>query len=246
MAESRVRQAGVELLRELHLQLSNHWGAPLVGWKPTSQGVGGMHNPKGWASIRFVLWKMIQGVRALMYDQPMIVEDPGSIVLLVDDQDRVGLIQSFRMVGPRLRNEDGHTRRIEEVDREGRWPELAEGLGKWMWEAPRGLAHGDETKAELEAMALTVARREAGEEAGATLKSARLVGLTVANPGFFTHGQPTVIAEVAITGKAHADDLEIIGNLHFFTSEELRGLIKAGELEDGLTLAPIGMWLLGA
>ncbi len=68
----------------------------MVGWKPTSTGEGGLVNPMGWAMIRGVLWKRDGGNVIPLYDQPLIVEKPGAIVI-ARMGDRIGVIRQRRM-----------------------------------------------------------------------------------------------------------------------------------------------------
>ena len=233
------KDGGVTLLQEEHLKMTNPWGKPVVGWQPNSQGVGGLHNPMGYGMMRVVVQKMVNGVMTLLYDQPVIVENIGSIVITQLD-GRVGLVRNFRMVGERLLPNAGATY-IRRLQNEGRWDDLAKSLGRWCWEAPRGLAPPQAEGEELKAFILRTAKIEALEEAGFCLKDARIVGLVNVNPTFFPHAQYVVQAQLSGVENAKPENLEIIGSRQFFTMQELRALNNKGEFDDGLTLAALAL-----
>lgn len=235
---SKRKEAGAVLLEEAHRHQTNPWGDPVVGWEPTRQGEGWV-NPKGWGIIRITLWKLVNGVKTLLYDQPTIVENLGVIVILRDREGRVGLVRNFRMTSAkRFDNGSSYVRRIQE---EERWAEVVESLGEWTWEAPQGLA----TVADgpLQEVAFAVAKRESRQEAGVELGQCRLLGPVNTNPTFFTHPQQVVEAVVIKVGDAEPEHLEIIGNLQFFTPAEVRELHQKGELTNSLTLS--ALWLAG-
>lgn len=228
----------LSLLEQEHENMKNPFGNPVVGWLPTSQGVGGIHNPKGWALLRTVVHKMVDGILRALYDQPTIVENVGSIVIC-QLGDRVGMAQNYRMVGERLLPHAGALY-IQRLQSEKRWEELLSKLGRWSWEAPKGLAPG-ETQEDLEDFILRTAKLEALEEAGFTLRDARIVGRVNANPTFFAHSQYIVHAHIESVGNSKPEDLEIIAGRKFFTMDELRELNNRGEFDDGLTLAGLAL-----
>lgn len=61
------------------------------------------------------------------------------------------------------------------------------------------------------------------------------------NATFFLHPQWVVLAEIESAGEARPENPEIIGNSRLFTRADLRGLVDAGELDDGLTLAAFAL-----
>ncbi|MFA5324027.1 MAG: hypothetical protein WC373_15245 [Smithella sp.] len=230
----------VVLLAPEHFGATNSWGQPVVGWVPNSQGIGGLHNPRGYGLVRVVLQKLVDGAMQFLYDQPIIVENAGSIVL-AQLGDRVGLVQNFRMVGDRLLPDAG-AEYIKRLQEERLWSKLLETLGRWHWEAPRGLAPSSKRDDEdFESFVLRTAKLEALEEAGLGIEKARIVGRVNANPTFFPHAQYVVHAQIASVGDAVPENLEIIGNMHLFTRQELRRLNDAGEFDDGLTLAALAL-----
>lgn len=236
--EPSSREAGAVLLSEEHRHLTNPWGNPVVGWQPTSQGEGWV-NTRGWGINRIVLWKLVEGVKTLLYDQPVVVENLGVIIILRDREGRVGLVRNFRMTNAqRFDNGSTYVRRIQD---EERWAEVVEGLGEWSWEAPQGLA----TVADgpLEQVAYAVAKRESRQEAGVELGEIRVLGPVNTNPTFFIHPQQVVEAQVIGVGDAEPEHLEILGNLQFFTPTQVRELHQKGELTNSLTLS--ALWLAG-
>jgi 8-oxo-dGTP pyrophosphatase MutT (NUDIX family) len=235
------KQGRLTLLDESHFGQKNPWEQDVVGWQPNSQGFGGLHNPRGFAMLRVVVEKDMDGQMRPLYDQPIIVENPGAIVI-AQLGDKIGLIQSYRMVGPRL-PEDAGSEYIRRLDEEKLWSELAESLGQPMWEAPRGLipAEGKTEDECLEDCIIRTAKLEALQEAGLTIGEARIVGQVNANPTFFPHAQYIVQAKIESIGEAQHEDLEIIGAMRLFTVEELRELNSRGEFNDALSLAGLAL-----
>ena len=235
------KDAGAELLEEKHFAMINPWGKPVVGWKENSQGTGGIHNPMGFALARIVLWKIMNGVKAHLYDQPIIVENAGSIVIAELD-GKIGLVRNFRMVGERLLP-DAASNYIRQLQEGSLWRKLIETLGQWHWEAPRGLAPVRKEDESTEAFIIRTAKLEAVEEAGFKIEEARIAGRVNANPTFFAHSQYVVHAKITAMGKAMPENLEIIKGSKLFSIDEIRKLVETGEFDDGLTLA--GMALCG-
>ncbi len=234
--------AGVEILKDGHFQMTNPWKKPVVGWQPTSQGVGGLYNPMGFAALRVVNTKLVDGVMVPLYDQPLIVENLGSIVI-AQLGDRVGLVKNFRMIGERLLPDAG-AEYIRRLESEKRWEELLSTLGQWSWEAPRGLAPG-KGEEDMKSFILKTAKIEAAEEAGFKIEDARIAGRVNVNTTFFPHAQYVVHARIDSIGKAKPEELELLGATRLFTMRELRELNDAGEFVDGLTLAALALCGLG-
>ncbi len=240
MGKQRAGEA--TLLEESHLSAMNQWGHPVVGWIPNSQGLGGLHNPRGYGLVRIVLNKLTEGILRPLYDQPILVENAGSIVI-AQLGDKVGLIQNFRMTGDRILPVAGADY-IRELQKQNLWSILISSLGQWQWECPRGLIppSADNTGNEsLEDFALRTAKMEAAEEAGYEITEARVVGEVNTNPTFFAHSASVVHAKIASIGDADHEDLEMIGDSRLFTMGELRDLCNAGEFKDGLTLSALAL-----
>ncbi|HCC23827.1 TPA: hypothetical protein DF272_06665 [Candidatus Falkowbacteria bacterium] len=233
------KNAGVGLLETDHFNLTNPWGKPVVGWKETSQGFGGLFNPQGWAALRAVLFKLApESLKQWLYDQILLVENPGAIVIMELD-GRIALTRNFRMVGERLLPEAAgdYIRRLNE---ERLWNVLLDTLGRWMWETPRGLIN-DPKSQNLEEFILRTAKVEALEESGYRLKDVRIAGRVNANSTFFAHAQYIVYGKIESQGEAKPEDLEMIGNSKLFTLDQLREMNQTGEFEDGLTLAGLAL-----
>ena len=244
---------GVELFVEgVHRWMMNPRGQSVVGWR----GVAGAENGRAFCNAGggfALLWVVHRkpgpdGQLTRLYEQPCIVENPGAIVVALDDRGRIGLVQNFRGVrGPRLKGVPV-SNYVRTVDEQNRWGELVKTLGQWTWECPRGLAppekvaSSDEDGGEaLKRHVLKVARLEAAEEAGFELKNPRIVGSMNINTTFFAHDQMVVRAQLARIGKTEHEDLEQIGAVRFFSLEELGAMRDAGEFTDGITLAALAM-----
>lgn len=235
----KTKEKGIKLLAEQNVGKTNRFGKPVVGWRSTSQGVGGLYNPLGFGLLRGVVWmRDDSGEQSPLYDQPVIVENAGAIVI-AQSGDRIGLIQNYRMVGERILP-DAASQYVQRLNDEYRWDELMDSLGKWMWEAPRGLLPGD-SASDLETFILKTAKMEALDEGGLTLDDVRIVGRVNVNSTFFPHAQWVVSGRITATGQSNPEDTEMIGATKLFTRQELRELNNRGEFDDGLTLAAMAL-----
>ena len=236
---SREKEGSAVLLDSSHFEMENPWGEPVVGWVENSQGIGGLHNPRGYAMLRIVLQKLVDGVRRPLYDQPVIVENPGSVVIIELD-GKVGLVQNFRMVSERILPDTGASY-IKLLQKKKLWGKLIDSLGRWCWEAPKGLVPPKKEGESLIDFIIRNAKIEALEEAGFEIKDARIIGRVNVSPTFTPHSQFVVHANLKSTHRAQPESLEIIGKRQFFTMEELRKLNDMGEFDDGLTLAGLAL-----
>lgn len=227
--------AGLTLLHEIHTTSINPWQKPVVGWRESSQGVGALHNPMGFAMTRIV---HLNDAGQPLYDQIQLIENAGAIVLPVMG-DRIGLIHAWRPTAERLM--DAGAEYIRRLEEEARWDELTATLGQWHWEAPRGLAPSSVKGEDLENYILRTAKLEAAEEAGFTIANARIRGRVNMNTTFFAHAQYVVSANVVEIGHKNPEDLEVIGATRFFAIEELRQLNQTGEFVCGSTLAAMAL-----
>lgn len=117
--------------------------------------------------------------------------------------------------------------------------ERVHGGGKF-WGVPRGFMNPGETPDQA-------ARREAGEEAGASVvRSSILLGRLNPNPTFVGTDGPVVALEVDIErlGQIKPDRTEKIYKVQFFTLSEvyqhvLNGQFEGGSFNDGVSLAAI-------
>ncbi len=234
----------LRLLQRADLATENPFGKPVVGWLETSQGEGGLYNPGGYAMLRVVVQKLINGEPKAIYDQPQIVEKLGAVVipqLSSDMGGKIGFIESFRFNGDRIDTVDANY--IKALNDEERWEELCASLGSWKYELPAGVVPaGTDRKGDWQDQALQIAKLEAIEEAGLELVTAQALGLINFNPTFFAHPQAIVHGIVGKQVDQSHEDLEIIGGkVHFFSPAEIREKINLRELDDGRSLSALCM-----
>lgn len=221
----------------VRLFIKGDFEAALVGWKPTSQGEGGLFNPRGFAAIRVVVQRFIDDeLKKDLYDQPLIVESPGAVVVCQAGM-KVGLVENYRFVGERIL--DVGVEYIARLNTEERWIDLLDSLGAWKWELPRGIAPGEGKS--LEEIVIAAARTEALDEAGFTLDRVRIAGRVNVNFTFFPHAQYVIHGRIVGVKEQNPEDLEIIGKTHLFSGEELRRMVGTGEFDDGLGLAALAI-----
>ncbi len=209
----------------------------LAGWKPASTGAGGLVNPMGFAALRVIVRKAVEGNLKDLYDQPIIVENAGAIVVC-QAGDRVGLVKNFRFVGERLMAAGKDY--VRRLDSERRWGELLTTLGHWQWELPRGISQV-ESETDLEKFVVATAKAEALEETGYRIANARICGRLNTNPTFFAHSQYVVKGEVVSVGEQRPEETEMIGATKLFSAEEIRAMADCGEIQDGMTLAGLAL-----
>lgn len=235
------------------LFIDSDLGTKLHGWRQEGledrrgDRIHGFVNPMGFGLVHVVNQKGADGKFSDLYDQFVLIENPGAIVVCTDDAGRVGLIQNFRLVGDRPpeileRLKDPATGAFQfssyvRTLREKRLIEdLLATLGEHVWELPRGLAPAGET-ADLEAFVRKVAAIEAKEEAGFDVADVRLRGKVNANTTFFPHPQHVVTARIVGRGARRPEEFESIGKVRMFAPDELRRMADEDALFDGLTLA---------
>lgn len=223
------------------------------GWRQhgmkTREGarIDGNVNDMGFAVMHVVNQKDDKGEWKDQYDQYVLFENPGAIVVCTDAAGRVGLVPNFRLVGDRLdpvleqlKNPEtgkyNYAAYIRTLREKNLFQVALGNLGEYVWELPRGLAPAGET-ADMAAFIKKVAAIEAKEEAGLDLADVRLRGKVNANTTFYPHAQFVVSARIVGTGASRPEALESIGKLKMFTPEELRAMCDADTLFDGLTLA---------
>ncbi|OGL89310.1 hypothetical protein A3H75_02460 [Candidatus Uhrbacteria bacterium RIFCSPLOWO2_02_FULL_51_9] len=264
MAELRTDRAGALRLLELRdvrkaEPVKNTFGKPLVGWRSSVFGYGGLVNPMGYAVMRCVVQKMIDGHLEDLYDQPVLIENPGAIVVCrigsltgsltsrasegsgrtsAGPGARVGLVQNWRLVGERIATTPGQY--VRELEENGRWDELFRTLGAWRWELPQGLAPPSDEQ-DLTAFVLKSAKLEAVEEGGFVVRNARIAGRVNASPTFFPHAQYVVDAEIARVESQDAEDLEMLGGTWLATPADIRQLVIAGELDNAMSLSALAI-----
>ncbi len=210
---------------------------PLVSWKTTSLGDGSVFNPAGWGLLRVVTQRIVNGEAKDAYDQAIMVENAGAIVVC-ESAGKVGLVQNFRFVAERLMNAGKDY--VKKLDEEKRWGELLATLGQWQWELPRGMSTV-ESETDLGKFVVATAKVEAFEESGFVIEDARICGKCNPNSTFFAHSQYVVSGRVAATKPNCPEPSELLGATRLFSGEEIRRLANEGELQDGLTFAALAL-----
>lgn len=237
------KTAGIEILTKEHFSNQRKPKEKVeIGWEKVDGAARSFANLKGWACVWGVLWKVVGEVKKLLYEQPMLFENPGAIVLLKKGE-KFGLVQNYRMVGERLsvpkKWDKGY---IAYLTTNKLWEKLFHTLGKWTWEAPMGLQKDfDETKG-LEAIVRDIAEKEALEEAGCKIGDIEILGQIVDKPTFVAHGQYCVVGNVVEESEQKAEDLEIIGKIHFFSMSEIIELWRKGDFVDGRTMSALFLY----
>lgn len=159
----------------------------VIGWSKVEGVARSFANPNGWACVWGVLWKILQGSKNFLYEQPMLFENEGAVVLLKKGE-KFGLVQNYRLIGKRLpvppEWKKGY---IAYLNEHKLWGELLETLGQWTWEAPMGLGKNIDTTNGLENMIHEIAKKEAMEEAGCVIKNLKILGEGVDKPTFVAH-----------------------------------------------------------
>jgi 8-oxo-dGTP pyrophosphatase MutT (NUDIX family) len=215
-------------------------GTSINGWKSLPAPLSGLVNTKGWGAIRIVVQKILEstegGARQDLYDQVLLVENPGAVVVCLSDE-RVGLVSNFRFTGNRLTDDSDY---VKLLTQENRWAELLESLGQWHWELPRGLAPVA-AETDLKSYITRTAKMEAKEEAGFEIVDPRICGKVNANTTFFAHAQLVVSASIAEVGESNPEPAEFIGAMRLFSKSELRQLTEDGGFDDGLSLAALAV-----
>lgn len=205
------------------------------GWK---RGEGDMvfGNPKA-ALIYHVVWveedPTAPGGFKILYDQILRCEAGGGMSVVIDEQGRIGLMQAFR---PQTKDQEAWRKAWPNVD--------VSKLGRPSWELPRGFAKVDESGAESGTEA---ARRETEEETQSIVTTSRSIGYVCDNTASAPHLTAMQIATVDQSRRPQvaADPNEkFLAPLTWFTREQIRDMVRSGEIYCGYTLSGIAKWLL--
>ncbi len=146
-----------------------------------------------------------------LYDLWIVDNPPAAAVAALDDRGYLGLVHIWRPV--------------TEMRVSPRRVSLSE-LGRWRWELPRGLADPDEA---LDMAAI----REGSEELGCVLTSPRILGYYHGNSSYIPRPIPLYLANAGRRVDHGHDEHEGIRHAEFFSPEEVRAMILAGEIDDG-------------
>ena len=135
-----------------------------------------------------------------------VVRHRGSAVMLAaDEQDRILLVQQFRLPA-----------------------------GKKLWELPAGKVDEGE-------IVLDTAKRELREETGYSAKTWTKLVSYFPSPGYVEEYMTIFLATDLTEGEPEPMDDERIEK-RWFTRDELDGMIRNGEMEDGKTLTGYLLW----
>lgn len=204
-----------------------------LGWALIPETRESRANPRGWA----LLWTAV--LQGPGYEQPVLVEAPGAMVVVRDQQGRIAFVDQHRAHRPRLaealsgREGLGYVALLT-IDM--LWGKLmSEHRGTLSRELPGGLVDGKDLKLGLdyEELIRRIAKREASEESGLRIKVVNVfLDAMNANSVFFLHGQSVVVAELESIGKATPDPEEAIKNRCWRTPEEIREDIRTRVILD--------------
>jgi hypothetical protein len=213
---------------------------PIHGWNGIDgHPLLGLYNPRGWAALHIVVQRLIDGVYKDMYDQVLLIEDPGVIVVCMQG-DMVALVPNFRFTAKRL--DEGVQSYVKKLSDENRWEELSATLGRWNWEAPRGISPASmDDQASLAARVIQIARLEALAEAGFELSEVKVCGMCNPNSTFFAHEQYVVRAKIERVGRQAPEAFEMLQGVALFTKDEVRAMMANGQLTDGLTIGALAI-----
>jgi hypothetical protein len=212
------------------------------GWRALRQNpLRGLVNPKGWACLHIVVQKLCDGaVLQDLYDQVLIVENPGAVVVCRQGA-LVGLIRQFRFTAERLADlSDANSTYLRRLIEEDRWEELLATLGRWQWELPAGMSPAA-SGLPLAQYIKETANIEADSEGGFEIFNERICGRINANSRFFAHPQYVVAADIKRVGETKPEALELIGKARLFDPPGLRKLAEAGEIDDALSLGALAL-----
>lgn len=212
------------------------------GWN-LIEGLGEARaNPRGWA----ILWWAVMAGRG--YEQPMILEAPGAMVIVRDDQGRIAFVEQHRAQRPRLPEAltgSGGLGYIALLVRDNLFGKLeASSSGSISYELPAGLVDPKDIQPGIsyEQLVTRIGEREASEEAGLRVDVTNVHLDTMnANPVFFLHPHSVVVGTLVSTGKATPDAEEAIKGRVWLTEEQIRARFASGELYDARTIAALAI-----
>ncbi len=231
-----------EILPFIFFLLTTDLKVPL-GWLPIPELPGASRaNPKGWALIWIAFQKemVVDGIKKLVgYEQPVIVEAPGALVVVRDGKGRVGFVEQHRAHRPRLdramSGQDG-LGYIKLLMQEALWGALMESHpGSVLLELPAGLVDPADIAPgrDYEDLVRRIGEREAAQETGFTVRVTQVFTDSVnPNPVFFLHPQNVVVGKLEAIGHANPDPEEAIKGRRWLTPEEIRLAIREKRIMD--------------
>lgn len=201
------------------------------GWAPSYRPNVIVENGRLRVRIGYVYW--VDGEKAL-YDQPVIYEPKGSVILPVDvPTGRLGLIAAQRPLAV-----DQEAYRAAFLDPKTGCPDIPESsLGVVLQEAPRGLPKWAET-------ARQTAERETAEETGGRVISIERLPIdTSPNTTYFVQTVDCFLATLDLSRPGTPDEEEGIGKFQFVSLAEYAELMESKDSPDSMT-GYLVAWLL--
>ncbi|MBU6447407.1 NUDIX domain-containing protein [Patescibacteria group bacterium] len=171
-----------------------------------------------------------------LYDQPLMVENQGAVIVALDSRGRIGMVRVFRPVAKHI---DTFNPRAfyDQYMWEHAWDEREgmEFFGRFSWELPGGM-HKDGDSSHQQ-----TAEREATEELGVHMRWCEYLGMIIPNTTFMATPQPVYLGRVHEgrgSSPTHQDE-EGIAKVGWFSRKELDMAIADGSIFDAITMAAL-------
>lgn len=110
--------------------------------------------------------------------------------------------------------------------------QLRPAVDAWLWELPAGTLEPGEEPVEA-------ARRELEEETGLSARRLEVVASFFPAPGYSSEKMHLIIAHDLAEADRHPEEGELIGEIRWFSIEELASMAESGQLMDAKTLAAL-------
>lgn len=186
--------------------------------------------------------------RSPIYDQPMLIENPGAVIVATTSDDRLGMVLNRRNVCDRPELDPCDLANyVGRVDENKKWPDVLENAGAEQWEIPAGIGPNKLSPEEFRDILCErdlvkhIAKLESVEEVGFELANVRVVGQVNFNPTFFLHPQWIVCADIVAQGKQCPEDYESLGKVRLFNKREVRAMAGTKRFQDGKTLSALAL-----
>jgi ADP-ribose pyrophosphatase YjhB (NUDIX family) len=196
------------------------------GWVPGADGFT-YGNSKLMAHLQHVMHVNEKGDP--LYDQYVISQAGGGVFLLIDQENRIGLQEMWRM---QCADPEAWTKEYPKVD----W----EKVGRVSYELCGGFAKVGESGS-------ITALRETQEETGSAVVSQEFLGHVVADKAFCSQLVTVAFGRID-PSKKPADKPDpneaMLAKVKFFTWSEVAALQREGKLYDSFTLSAIAMLIM--
>lgn len=214
----------------------------IIGWGESDQCYGKV-NPKGWASIFGMVWREgDDGQPEYLYDQPLIIENEGVIVVLRhEDGQRLLFSEVFRPIGERIAILR-FKKYVRKLEARNWWPALFGSLGRWQFECPMGLIESEDLEGhdgDIQQIVIAAAVREARAEVGAEITNARIVGRLTPTTTFIPHASWVVEATVTSLQGQVPEKEELVRPPQWVNRSQLSQLSMEGAIWDARTIAAL-------